>query len=412
MSRGRGAISGEPNARRERVALVEFVDGLVRQGKSFSGHERHCFFLNTGSQTPGFADASAVTGFDYSDDGRAVARVDWDHDGDLDFWIANRSGPQLRFLRNDWESDGGFLSLYLIGNGTTSNRDAIGARVEVVLEENEADPDARNLIKALRAGDGFMSQSSKWMHFGLGSSPGINRVVVRWPGGEPETFAGMVPNERYRLVQDSGRPEQVRMERLVRLKPSRQETPPRGDTGRTFAAFRVPVPNLAYQTFGGTTTNWFAQAPLDEPGNPVLLQLWASWCPPCVAELKRFATQEERLRAAGLNIVALSIEALDGNAGGAEAASRFIRSIAFPFSAGLATAAVADAMQELHDVLFDMHRPLPLPTSMLVDANGQLAALYKGPVELQVLLDDVANLESSPNELRRRSVPFPGRWIP
>ena len=72
---------------------------LLSQGKSWSGYERNCCFLNTGSQR--FACISATSGLDFQDDGRAVVQVDWDQDGDLDLWISNRTAPRLRFLKNN-----------------------------------------------------------------------------------------------------------------------------------------------------------------------------------------------------------------------------------------------------------------------------------------------------------------------
>ena len=77
---------------------------MLNTGRSFSGRERHCVFLNTGDdegEIARFANVSAVTGLDLPDDGRAVAVVDWDHDGDLDLWISNRNAPRLRLLRTD-----------------------------------------------------------------------------------------------------------------------------------------------------------------------------------------------------------------------------------------------------------------------------------------------------------------------
>ena len=104
------------------------LDRLIQSGKSFSGRERNCCFLNIGSRR--FANISALSGLDFIDDARAAATVDWDHDGDLDLWIANRTGPQLRFLRNDIETGHHYVSLRL--EGRSANRDGIGARVEVV----------------------------------------------------------------------------------------------------------------------------------------------------------------------------------------------------------------------------------------------------------------------------------------
>ena len=74
------------------------ISRLSRRGFSWSGHERNCAFLNMGSA--GFADVSAVSGFDFEDDGRALALLDWDLDGDLDLLVGNRSGPRVRFLEN------------------------------------------------------------------------------------------------------------------------------------------------------------------------------------------------------------------------------------------------------------------------------------------------------------------------
>ena len=95
----------------------------MREGRSWSGHERNNCFANLGQGS--FADVSFVSGLDFADDGRAVAVVDWDGDGDLDLWLRNRTGPQLRLLRNDHPGTGHFLALRL--EGTDSNRDAIGA---------------------------------------------------------------------------------------------------------------------------------------------------------------------------------------------------------------------------------------------------------------------------------------------
>ena len=75
---------------------------MMKGGRSFSANERNCCFLNMGAAPAAagrFANISAVSGLDYPDDGRAVALVDWDQDGDLDMWISNRNAPRLRLMR-------------------------------------------------------------------------------------------------------------------------------------------------------------------------------------------------------------------------------------------------------------------------------------------------------------------------
>ena len=152
------------------------LERMILEGGSFSGRERNCVFLNLGEGQ--FGNISAVSGLDFPDDARAVATVDWDHDGDLDVWVVNRSAPQLRFLRNDTPAGAHFLRIRLMDR--SGNRDGIGARLELHLKDSPA----RRMIRTLRAGEGYLSQSSKWVHFGLGSSREIDRLVIRWPGGQ------------------------------------------------------------------------------------------------------------------------------------------------------------------------------------------------------------------------------------
>jgi hypothetical protein len=95
------------------------LNGLVSDGGSLSGHERNCAFLNV--EGGRFDTVSSVSGLDFDDDARSPVSIDWDRDGDLDLWVANRTAPQLRFLRNDTPGDNQFVALRL--RGTKSNRD-------------------------------------------------------------------------------------------------------------------------------------------------------------------------------------------------------------------------------------------------------------------------------------------------
>ncbi|MFT5401993.1 MAG: hypothetical protein ACI9DF_000818, partial [Verrucomicrobiales bacterium] len=137
------------------------LNDQVSRGKSFSGYERNPLFLNLAGK--GFSEVAGLLGVDYEDDARAVAVVDWDRDGDLDLWVTNRTAPQVRLLRNNQGSPTSSIAIRLIGNGTTTNRDAIGARLTLTQS-------AEQQIRTTHAGDGFLAQSSAWTHFGLGES--------------------------------------------------------------------------------------------------------------------------------------------------------------------------------------------------------------------------------------------------
>jgi hypothetical protein len=191
-------------------------------------------FLNT--RGPRFADVSAATG-GLDDDARSVAVADWDHDGDLDLWLANRTSPRVRFLRNDVPSENAHLTLELIGDPKRgTNRDAVGAQVEVHFGGRQP----RKLLKSVVAGDGFLSQSSKLLHFGLGDAKTaggamVERVVVRWPSvgkTNVETFANLDVNGRYRIVQGTGRAEAfATAPRNIALEPAALRAAPQTSVG-------------------------------------------------------------------------------------------------------------------------------------------------------------------------------------
>ncbi|MDB4440553.1 redoxin domain-containing protein [Akkermansiaceae bacterium] len=110
------------------------LNRLLHENKSFSGRETNNAFLNCGKNTP-FADVSSTIGWDFADDARAIGLIDYDHDGDLDLFVTNRTAPRVRLLQNNLRSESNFLSLHLTGSAKTTPRDAIGARAEVHLKE-------------------------------------------------------------------------------------------------------------------------------------------------------------------------------------------------------------------------------------------------------------------------------------
>ncbi len=396
MSQGRNAVEQAPTVGSSVRGPTLF--DLIRAGRSFSGRERHCTFLNTGKKR--FANISAVSGIDYPDDGRGMALVDWDLDGDVDLWTVNRSSPQVRFLRNEGPHRHNYLALRL--TGSTCNRDAIGARVTVVLSGQD---DVR-LIRTLRAGDGYLSQSSKTILFGLGESSQIERVEVHWPGGDVEVFAGITPNEYYKLVQGSGRPVKWRRpQRTITLVPSTLDPTPTTDPARIVLAEAVPMPTVDY-------TDWDGSSRRASPSRPTLINLWASWCQPCIKELKQLAAHKQRLETAGVDVLALSVDGLSSNSSTEpNDAKRLLEQIEFPFHAGTARPELLEKIDLLQRHLFSLTVPLAVPTSFLLDREGNIAVIYRGPVEIDRLLNDLRAIQVVGPKFRQQSVPFAGRLL-
>ena len=375
--------------------------GMISRVTSFSGRERNCCFLNT--RNGRFADVSAATGLDLIDDGRGLAVVDWDHDGDLDVWISNRTGPRVRFMRNDIDTENHFLAVRL--EGTTSNRDCIGARLELHLS---ASPSQKR-IKTVRAGEGFLSQSSKWVHFGLGKATQIDRLVVRWPGSrEGTTFTGLKADRRYKIVQGSGQAIVVapRSSR-INLQASIAKAATSTDRSRTLLTQRSRLPTLDYRDFDDERHT----VGIDNAG-PLLVNLWASWCGPCLRELDELARHERQLRESGLTVVALCTDTLGPDrTQDLSAARAFLQRSRLPFQIGVASEGTIRELTSLHNAIFYRQRPLPLPCSFLVDRNGMVMAIYKGPVSADQLLADLRLLDAKQAEIEKAAFPFPGRRV-
>ena len=403
MSRSTKTIESEVQLDAYQTGLKATMYMLTR-GLSWSGYERNCTFLNCGTER--WANVSAATGLDFADDGRALALVDWDHDGDLDMWLRNRTGPRLRLMRNLTDTtDGGRTSVALRLEGTKCNRDAIGARVEVHVNG----PIPTKLVQTLYAGDGYLSQSSKWMHFGLGRNPQIERVIVRWPGTKAQTYRGVLPGRRYRLVEGDRKPSEVTPGRSdLRLTSSAQPTATIEKTVRAVLPTRVSMPQLSYQTFDGMPQSIEST----ENIGPLLVNIWASWCPSCIVELRSWTAEASRLRAAGLNILTLSVDGLGPSPVTKPSdAERKLANLRFPFDAGFASPELLDKLDVVQEMLFSRVPPLEIPLSLLLDQQGRIAVMYRGAVEVETLLDDVRHLTDEPQQWRPNATRLAGKWL-
>ena len=368
----------------------------ARAGSSWSGSETNKTFLNTGSGR--FADVSYISGLGFKDDGRALAVTDWDGDGDLDLWSQNRTAPRLRLMRNNTNAENHSVSFLLSGT-RKSNRDAIGARLKLVRSDGSA------LIQTLRAGNGFLSQSSRWIHFGLGVKAAPVSLQITWPDGSAESFTGLAANTRYRIGQ-GGKPIPVPPRTISPLPVNPEPTTPHPEPPlQGILPGKIPLPEFSYTPAGKDSP-----LALSKGDKPLLLVLFSGTCSNCAHELAEITRGEKRIRDGKLDVLALSIDGLSTDTD-QEEAGRLLKKVGFPFSSGTVSPSSADHVRLLLDTLYDFPAPFAVPLCLLLDEERRLFAVYRGGVSPQVVLQDAGFSKAGPDQLRDLAVPFPGRWF-
>lgn len=156
--------------------------------RSWSGFQKKRLFHNLGDGT--FREIGADAGVDNDRDGRGIGVIDLDNDGLLDLVQTNADQSPIVY-HNVSQNTGNWIELKLIG--TKSNRDGIGARVKV-------QAGGLTQIRELDGGNGYAGESSRRIHFGIGSAPKIDRLQIHWPSGRLEQLD--VPINRISYVEE------------------------------------------------------------------------------------------------------------------------------------------------------------------------------------------------------------------
>lgn len=189
------------------------------RGRTIYPNEARRAYLNLGDEQPGtFVDVAAQLGLDDPDNSRGVLLADLDNDGDLDVVITNQHGPVSIYrstLRKPGEDNprAGFVGLSLVGNGTTTNRSAIGTRVTIRYTEHGRQVQQMQEVGVM---GGFSAQADPRLHFGLGAYSGPVEAVIQWYGGDEQ-----------RLSLEPNRYHEVRQATTVGQRPEPERTWPR-----------------------------------------------------------------------------------------------------------------------------------------------------------------------------------------
>ncbi|HVT60583.1 MAG TPA: CRTAC1 family protein [Thermoanaerobaculia bacterium] len=157
--------------------------------KSLSGYEKKKLFHNEHGQL--FRNEAARHGLDSTRDGRGIAVADFDNDGRLDLFVTNANDEP--YLYHNVLPTGAHWAEFQL-EGRKSNRDAVGTRLYLTTG-------GRRLLRFVDGGNGFASQSTKRVHFGLAGAATVDQLEVLWPSGLRQTFSGFAADHLYRIVE-------------------------------------------------------------------------------------------------------------------------------------------------------------------------------------------------------------------
>ena len=132
-----------------------------------------------------------------------------------------------------------------------------------------------------------------------------------------------------------------------------------------------PAPDFTLPTLDGTTVTLSKLK-----GQVALINVWATWCPPCRAEMPTIQAAYEQYQSQGFTVLAVNLQEDPRTVAG------FMQEFKLTFPALLdPDGAVSQAYQAY-----------VLPSSFFVDRKGIIRAVYRGPMPRGVIAGTVEQL--------------------
>lgn len=143
----------------------------------------------------------------------------------------------------------------------------------------------------------------------------------------------------------------------------------------------APAQTEDYPAKDFTLTNWEGEKAnlKDFAGKPVILNFWASWCPPCQSEMPYF---QEAFLEHGDEVSFIMADLVDGSRETESAARRFIaeKGYTFPVYFDFTGKAATD------------YGVMSIPTTFFIDGNGIVRAFHLGAMSREMIEEEIQGL--------------------
>jgi cytochrome c biogenesis protein CcmG, thiol:disulfide interchange protein DsbE len=144
------------------------------------------------------------------------------------------------------------------------------------------------------------------------------------------------------------------------------DEPEEADAGAP-AAVGPSLPDLEVDHFGGEPVSL-----ADYSGTPLVVNFWASWCPPCIAEMPDLEAVHQLVDG---RVTFVGINTQDTQ----ERAGELVEQ----------TGVTYDLVRDPDAELFQAFGVFAMPTTFYVDASGSIVARHSGLLTRDALLDDL-----------------------
>jgi len=138
----------------------------------------------------------------------------------------------------------------------------------------------------------------------------------------------------------------------------------------------LPAPDFTVTDYDDNVINFS-----DFRGRPVVINFWASWCPPCKSELPTFHNVQEQL---GGDIAFMMIDVTDGIRETKEDARELIDEKGYTFPVYYDTELDAS----------NTYGVTSLPSTVFIDSDGNIATGYTGMIDEATLLRGISMIYS------------------